>query len=211
MKLFFWKELAKLFKIGKRKKEWNKLHPNSDIIPMNDFDFSHVILGYGSYGELNLVDFGGDNKLLIKNYVSIAQHVSFILNAEHYTNHISTYPFKVKTLENQSSESFGKGDILVDDDVWIGYGATIMSGVHIGQGAVVAAGAVVTKDVPPYAIVGGVPAKVIKYRFEPEMIEELLKVDYSKLTKEMIEEHIDDLYSELKDKKQIDWMPKRGD
>ena len=85
-----------------------------------------------------------------------------------------------------------------------------MSGVHIGQGAVVAAGAVVTKDVPPYAIVGGVPAKVIKYRFEPEMIEELLKVDYSKLTKKDIEKHIDDLYTELKDPSQLDWMPKKG-
>ena len=96
------------------------------------------------------------------------------------------------------------------EDLRIGYGATIMSGVHIGQGAVVAAGAVVTKDVPPYAIVGGVPAKVIKYRFEPDLIEELLKVDYSKLTKEDIEKHIDDLYTELKDPSQLDWMPKKG-
>ena len=102
-----------------------------------------------------------------------------------------------------------KGDITVDNDVWIGYGATIMSGVHIGQGAIVAAGAVVTKDVPPYAIVGGVPAKVIKYRFEPELIKELLKIDYSKLTKEKVEKHIDDLYAELKDKRQLDWMPKK--
>lgn len=67
------------------------------------------------------------------------------------------------------------------------------------------------KDVPPYAIVGGVPAKVIKYRFEPEMIEELLKIDYSKLTKEDIEKHIDDLYTELKDPSQLDWMPKRAE
>ena len=68
-----------------------------------------------------------------------------------------------------------------------------MSGVHIGQGAVVAAGAVVTKNVPPYAIVGGVPAKLIKYRFSSNMIEELLKIDYSKLPEEMIKGHIDEL------------------
>ena len=203
------KEFFRLIKSGLRKKKWNNLYPNNETIAMNDFDFNHVSLGLGSCGELNVVDFGGSNKLYIKNYVSIAQNVTFMLNAEHYTNHVSTFPFKVKILKTDQLESFGYGDIIVDDDVWIGYGAAIMSGVHIGQGAIVAAGAIVTKDVPPYAIVGGVPAKIIKYRFEPEMIEELLKVDYSKLTKEMIEEHIDDLYSELKEKKQIDWMPKR--
>ena len=203
-------DILRLLKSGMRKNKWHKLHPDSDTVPMNDFNFSKVQIGNGSYGELNIIDFGGENHLMIKNYVSIAQNVTFILNAEHYVDRISTYPFKVKILQITSLESFGKGDIIVDDDVWIGYGATIMSGVHIGQGAVVAAGAVVTKDVPPYAIVGGVPAKVIKYRFEPVMIEELLKVDYSKLTKEDIEKHIDDLYTELKDPSQLDWMPKKG-
>ena len=202
-------DILRLLKSGIRKNKWHKLHPDSDTVPMNDFNFSKVQIGNGSYGELNIIDFGGENHLMIKNYVSIAQNVTFILNAEHYVDRISTYPFKVKILQITSLESFGKGDIIVDDDVWIGYGATIMSGVHIGQGAVVAAGAVVTKDVPPYAIIGGVPAKVIKYRFEPEMIKELLKIDYSKLTKEDIEKHIDDLYTELKDPRQLDWMPKK--
>ena len=203
------KEILRLYKAGIRKAKWRKMHPDSDTIPMNTFDFNHVEIGRASYGELNVVDFGGNCKLIIKNYVSLAQHVTFVLNADHYIDHISTYPFKVKILQTMNSESFGKGDIIVDDDVWIGYGATILSGVHIGQGAVVAAGAVVSHDVPPYAIVGGVPAKVIKYRFEPEMIEELLKVDYGKLSKEDIENHIDELYVELKDKRQLDWMPKR--
>lgn len=91
----------------------------------------------------------------------------------------------------------------------------ILSGVHIGQGAVVAAGAVVTKDVPPYAIVGGVPAKVIKYRFSPEVIEQLLELDYSKLTDDMIRERIDDLYTSLDGKspqeveKLLAWFPKK--
>lgn len=112
-------------------------------------------------------------------------------------------------------DATSKGSIIVDDDVWIGYRATIMSGVHIGQGAVVAAGAVVTKDVPPYAIVGGVPARVIKYRFSPEVIEHLLKLDYSKLSDDMIREKIDDLYTSLDGKspeeveKLLAWFPKR--
>ena len=90
-----------------------------------------------------------------------------------------------------------------------------MSGVHIGQGAVVAAGAIVTKDVPPYAIVGGVPAKIIKYRFSPEVIEQLLKLDFSKLTDNMIREKIDDLYTSLDGKspeeveKLLEWFPKK--
>ena len=201
-------DLLKLLKSGKRKKQWHKLHPNSDTVPMNDFDFNHVKIGDYSYGELNVVDFGGDNFLEIKKFVSIAQNVTFVLNAEHNINTISTYPFKVKLLKLCESESFGKGNIIIDDDVWIGYGATIMSGVHIGQGAVVAAGAVVTKDVPPYAIVGGVPAKVIKYRFDEEIIHELLKVDYSKLDETMIREHIDDLYKEY-DAKNFEWMPRK--
>ena len=71
----------------------------------------------------------------------------------------------MKTIKIQSTEAFGKGDIIVEDDVWIGYGAVIMSGVTIKQGAVIAAGSVVVKDVPAYSIVGGAPAKIIKYRF----------------------------------------------
>ena len=168
-----------------------------------------IDVGKNTYGPINALMFNRDSKLIIGNFCSIAPRVSFIVSADHYTNHISSFPFKVKVL-GESYEGVSKGDIIVDDDVWIGYGATIMSGVHIGQGAVVAAGAVVTKDVPPYAIVGGVPAKVLKYRFDPEMIEELLKIDYSKLTKEDIEKHIDDLSTELKDPGQLDWMPRKG-
>ena len=110
---------------------------------------------------------------------------------------------------NEKQEGVSKGNIIVDDDVWIGFRSTILSGVHIGQGAIVAAGSVVTKDVPPYAIVGGVPAKVIKYRFSPEMITELLRVDYSQLTEELVKEHIEDLYKDLEDKGQLQWLPKK--
>lgn len=178
---------------------------------MNDFDFEHVLIGKGTYGELNVIDFGGNAKLIINNYVSIAQHVSFILNAEHYTDHISTYPFKVKILRTQNTESFSKGNIIVDDDVWIGYGATIMSGVHIGQGAVVAAGAIVTKDIPPYAIVGGVPAKIINYRFEDAIIKELLKVDFKMIDEHLISTYQDDLYEKLTTIEQLKWLPKKAE
>jgi virginiamycin A acetyltransferase len=86
-----------------------------------------------------------------------------MLGHDHTMLNISTYQFKAKIVKPGSLEAISKGDNTVDNDVWIGFRSTIMSGVHIGQGAVVAAGAVVTKDVPPYAIVGVVPARVIKY------------------------------------------------
>lgn len=87
------------------------------------------------------------------------------------------------------------GPIIVEDDVWIATNALILSGVTIGRGAIVAAGAVVVKDVPPYAIVGGNPAKILKYRFPLEIRESLMKMDFSLLTKEYIEQNIDFFYS----------------
>ena len=190
------------------RKRWREKNRFNTTIAINLFDIDSVIIGKNTYGGIAVLNYNDFYKLTIGNFCSIATDVMFILDADHYTNHISTFPFKVKLL-GEKQEGVSKGDIIVDDDVWIGYGATIMSGVHIGQGAVVAAGAVVTKDVPPYAIVGGVPAKVIKYRFEPELIEELLKIDYSKLSKEDIEKHINDLCMELKDPSHLDWMPKK--
>ena len=72
-----------------------------------------------------------------------------------------------------------------------------------------AAGSVVSNDIPPYAIVGGVPAKLIRYRFNSEMIEHLLSIDYSKLSKELIENNLDSLYTELEDIEQLKWMPRK--
>lgn len=165
-------------------------------------------MGDCTYGGLRVLTYNKDNKLRIGKFCSIAQDVMFVLSGDHYTNHISSYPYRVWIM-NEKQEGVSKGNIIVDDDVWIGFRSTILSGVHIGQGAIVAAGSVVTKDVPPYAIVGGVPAKVLKYRFSHELIAELLKVDYGKLTEAMVREHIDDLYSKLETKEQLKWMPQR--
>lgn len=197
-----------IIKMYFQKRKWRKLNPHNTTNAENFFDLTLVHVGSNTYGGINALTYNKKNKLDIGNFCSIGPEVMFVLSADHYTNHISTFAYRVKIL-NEKLEGVSKGDIKVDDDVWIGYGVTILSGVHIGQGAVVAAGSVITKDVPPYAIVGGVPAKVIKYRFSEEMISELMKVDYSKLTDDMVKEHIDELYNEVTDVKQLEWMPRK--
>lgn len=186
------------YKASRFRYKWAKANKNNGTIAMSVFDMGLVSVGDSSYGELNVTTFSDRHRLIIGNYVSIAQHVTFLLDVEHRLDCISTYPFKVKIAESERQEAFAKGDIVVDDDVWIGYGATVMSGVHIGQGAVVAAGAVVTKDVPPYAIVGGVPAKIIKYRFDDDIIRILQQVDYSKIDRDLVRGNIDLLYQEIR-------------
>lgn len=201
-KIIYYIKLLFFIRRWKRNNAHNKTYPG---MLFNEKDLS---VGNHSYGQLNVRFFGDSHsRLIIKNYCSIADETIFLVDGGHNLSTISTYPFKQDVIEIES-ESLTRGDIIVDDDVWIGYRSTILSGVHIGQGAVIAAGSVVVKDVPPYAIVGGVPAKVIKYRFDSKMIDELLKIDYNKLTKEEISKHIDELYVELKDKSQLGWLPK---
>lgn len=186
---------------------WRRKNKCNYTIPMNNFGKTNVTVGKSSYGELTIIRFNDKSKLSIGCYTSIAQHVTFILDADHYTDTLTTFPHKVKTLHKAKYEALSKGNIVIDDDVWIGYGATIMSGVHIGQGAVIAAGAVVTKDVPPYAIVGGVPAKIIKYRFEPEIRIKLEKIDFARLDENSIKEHINKLYKKVDKNMDLSWLP----
>lgn len=189
--------------------KWKIIYKNDNgLIPKTRFPIGAVQTGKYSYGELNLVSFNWNSKLVIGNYVSIAQNVTFLLDADHYTTNISTYPFKAKLIPHHCNEAVSKGDIIVEDDVWIGYGSIIMSGVRIGQGAVIAAGAVVTRDIPPYAIVGGVPAKIIKYRFTPDVVKKLNLLDFSNLDTKTIQEHIDELYEEYKGG-DISWFPRK--
>ena len=180
-------------KLMRFKRKWRKANSNNYTIAKNAFNLKKVKVGRGTYGELYVRHFGNpDEYLSIGNYCSIGPQCAFILSGGHELCHLSTCPFK--TYRGLGNESTIKGPIIIDDDVWIGYGVTILSGVHIGQGAVIAAGAVVTSDVPPYAIVGGVPAKVIKYRFEQPVIKYMLTLDYGRLDEALIQNHLDDLY-----------------
>lgn len=111
--------------------------------------------------------------------------MQFIFGSEHPYHCILTFPFKIKVC-GQAYEALSKGDIKICDDVWIGYGAVILSGITIGQGAIIAAGNIVTTNVPAYAIVGGNPAKFIKYRFEESIIAKLINIDFSKFDQDFI-------------------------
>ena len=195
-------------RLWKFRREWRSRNRHNTTMAYNVFALDKVTVGRKTYGAINVMNWGENESLSIGHYCSIANNVIFILNADHYLNNISTFPFRNKII-GSGLEGTSKGDIIIDDDVWIGYGATVLSGVHVGQGAVIAAGAVVTKDIPPYAIVGGVPANVIKYRFDNLIIDELLKVDFGRLSENLIIEHKEELYEPLKDVKQLSWMPRK--
>lgn len=170
-----------------KKKLWRKLHPDSDTLPDNEFFFEHVSVGKNTYGLLRVIDQNKNGShLKIGSFCSIAENVTFLLNAEHNLTCLLTYPVAERILNAPDSGAGSKGDIVIHDDVWIGYGAIINSGVEIGQGAIIAAGSVVTKNVPPYAIVGGNPAHFIRYRFDEDLCTELCNLDLSKISIETI-------------------------
>lgn len=132
------------------------------------------------------------DKLIIGKYCSIGSGAVFMMagNQGHRTDWISTFPFYYQAnIFKKAKNPYKKaGDTLVGHDVWIGSEAMIMAGVTIGTGAVIAARAVVTKDIEPYAIVGGNPAEFIKYRFSKKEIEKLLKEEWWNCSEEKIKE-----------------------
>ena len=136
-------------------------------------------------------------KLVIGKFCSIACGAKFLFNsANHTLSSLSTYPFPIFFDEWGLEKSDvaaawdRKGDIVIGNDVWIGYEAVILAGVTIGDGAVIGARAVVTKDVPPYAIVGGVPARVIRSRFTEETVKALLRLKWWDWPAERIQEKL---------------------
>jgi virginiamycin A acetyltransferase len=144
-----------------------------------------------------LFDFVGD-RLLIGKFCMIASDVTFIMNgANHLTEAVTSYPFAIfgndwaNAMEGKNYPT--KGDTIIGNDVWIGYRATIMPGVRIGDGSIIASHAVVTKDVAPYTIVGGNPAQMIRKRFPEESINRLLEIKWWDWDIEKITRHVKDL------------------
>jgi virginiamycin A acetyltransferase len=167
----------------------------------------HIIIGDYTYYddpedsenfERNVLyhfSFIGD-KLIIGKFCALASGIKFIMNgANHKLNGFSTYPFQIfgngwGKVAPQAGELPYKGDTVIGNDVWIGYEAVVMPGVQVGDGAIIAAKSVVVRDVLPYTIVGGNPAKFIRQRFDDRTIQVLLKVawwnwDIEKITRNL--------------------------
>ena len=178
-----------------------RLHPNPDVVfPLSNcktlihikptIHNPNIIVGDFSYfGDVDFekhvthhYDFIGD-KLIIGKFCQIAAGVEFVMNgANHQMNAVSTFPFYIFNGWDTNAPSLSelplKGDTVVGNDVWIGQNVTILPGVHIGDGAIIGANSVVGSDVEPYRIVAGNPAKVIRKRFDDELIELLLKFQW---------------------------------
>lgn len=151
----------------------SKLGDRVEIGRRNTLD--HASVGKGTYtGEFCIIKY-----CEIGKFCAISWNVS-IGGANHNMERLSLTPVHRIFTDTpaESYESFEKENVSIGNDVWLAAGSTVLRGVTIGDGAVVAAGAVVTKDVPPYAIVAGVPAKVIRYRFSDEIVQALLRIKW---------------------------------
>lgn len=153
--------------------------------------------GRGTYGDPLVLHWGENAKLKIGQFCSISSEVEILLGGEHRSDWITTYPFNCLWADAQyvSGHPKTKGDVVIGNDVWIGRGACILSGVIIGDGAIVGARALVAKDVPPYAIVAGNPARIIRYRFCETTIQKLLEIAWWNWPEEKIAEALPYLLS----------------
>jgi acetyltransferase-like isoleucine patch superfamily enzyme len=162
-----------------------------------------VAIGEYTYGKPKILGLSKDNVLVIGKYCSIGYDVTFIgIGGQHTYKHIANFPLFSQTnySPNWSQIEECRGaPTIIGNDVWIGKGATIMPKVKVGDGAVVGACALVTKDVPPYTVVGGVPAKIIRRRFTEKQIEALLKIAWWNWDRKKIIDNIAFFYSDVDD------------
>ena len=158
----------------------------------------------GTYFDrnVNIISWSDEYKIRVGKYCSIGRDCNFFLHANHRSDWITTssqlwgpVTDEIAQMHMEMGHPICKGDIIIENDVWIGAKSTIMSGVKIHNGAVVAASSTVTKDIPPYAIVGGNPAKIIKYRFSELQIELLLKIGWWNWSEDKIKSEFKNLWS----------------
>jgi acetyltransferase-like isoleucine patch superfamily enzyme len=159
--------------------EFNKLY--KEFISLRDklkdehnINYPYELAEFGDFtwGNPQIMHWNQGTKLIVGKFCSIAPGTTILLGGQHHHEWLTTYSLLFEPC------LFTKGNVVIGNDVWIGSGAKILSGVTIGDGCVVGANACVTKNMPPYSISGGAPAKIIKYRFSEEKIQELLRIKW---------------------------------
>jgi virginiamycin A acetyltransferase len=159
----------------------------------------------GTYFDrnVNIITWSDEYKINVGKYNSIGRDCNFFLHANHRPDWVTTSSQLLGPVTNEIADlhmTMGhpacKGDITIENDVWIGANSTIMSGVTIHNGSIVAAGSVVTKDVPPYAIVAGNPGKIVKFRFTEDQIRDLLEISWWNWNEDKIKESAMTLWSQ---------------
>lgn len=184
------------------RKKWKRENRHNSTSMGCMFPISQVTVGKYSYGTINVKYYGNVNpeiRLEIGNFVSMADDILFLLNEKHKTDSFTTFPLKsILQKRAYSQDAQSRGSIVVEDHVWIGVRCTILSGVRIGKGSIIGAASVVTRDVPPYSVVMGNPARVVKMRFPQEIISILDAVELDKFDESGILGCIDDLYKEIR-------------
>lgn len=170
------KNIYKLFRLIIFKIRYRKNNKHNATKALSYFPLENVEVGNHSYGPIELIWMTTTNpKVSIGNYVSIGPKVKFLVGGEHDYYRISTWPFQTLIYGEEMKANINR-NIIIEDDVWIGYDSLILSGVKIGQGSVIGARSIVAKDVPPYSIFVG--NRVIKQRFSPEIINKLKKINF---------------------------------
>jgi len=200
----------------KKKKKYSNYFLNDNL--KNEISQNLAVVGKWSYGNPKIYRWNWKNKIFIGNFCSLGPEIKIIIGGNHRTDWVSTsqlpadtFNFNDTFLNAQKIKNFNysKGDLHIENDVWIGAFSIIFSGVRLGNGSVVAAGSVVTKDVEPYTVVGGNPAKFIKKRFTSKQINflnsskwwELEDKKIDLLSKYLLNENVDLFIKKLNDLK----------
>lgn len=199
----FWTWLVAVVKVTKSLVFWSPAtfrraqrlvqHVNQQkYLPDESLEDPLLVVGEHTYGRPRIVRWDGGTRVVIGKFCSIATGVTVIAGGDHRLDWVTTYPLHAKLNLSGVSPSdchISKGDVVIGSDVWIGRGAVILSGVEVGDGAVIGAHSVVAKAVPPYAVVVGNPAAVVSMRFKDEQVRDLLRIRWWDWPLERIVQH----------------------